>query len=457
VAARALGFTTRVSRSISKLWREAAKDAGIVGLEVVEGGLAGWAGGLRVHLSRFSYDERYGTRVVVSGPGLLPDLTLRRESAATARQRRRGVREIEVGDEEFDRTTWVLGQTATTRAILDAETRLAVRCLLQGFFERSGVMWYWAIGEIEAGRLQVDLPEVSPPLRGAGPKSPVLAGRAAFPGALQATMALARRLVTPADIPRRLLENATRDPEPAVRGHCLMTLVGEFEGHPAARQALLAGREDPDAEVRLRAAIGLGPEGRDVLLALALGEGAEDQTTERAVAGLGASLTTDEAEAILRNALRTRREATARACLGALGRRGGPQAIRMLVRVLTVERGPLAVAAASALGETGDVLAEPPLLRMLQNPAASLRDAAARALGRVGTVAAVGALRDLEARDAGSRPAARQAVAEIQSRVAGAAPGQLSLAGGDSGRLSLAGDEPGRLSFPDSSSTTPQS
>jgi hypothetical protein len=73
---------------------------------------------------------------------------------------------------------------------------------------------------------------------------------------------------------------------------------------------------------------------------------------------------------------------------------------------------------------------------------------AAKALGRVGTVAAVAALR--EAMQAGGNlpsSAGRQAIAEIQARLKGAEPGQLSLAGGEAGALSLAGGEPGRLSL----------
>jgi len=45
------------------------------------------------------------------------------------------------------------------------------------------------------------------------------------------------------------------------------------------------------------------------------------------------------------------------------------------------------------------------------------------------------------------RRTARQAIAEIQSRLAGAAPGQLSLAAGESGQLSLAEGEEGQLSL----------
>ena len=49
--------------------------------------------------------------------------------------------------------------------------------------------------------------------------------------------------------------------------------------------------------------------------------------------------------------------------------------------------------------------------------------------------------------DVGVRRAVRQAIALIQSRARGAAPGQLSLAGGEIGRVSLADDEDKRGSL----------
>jgi HEAT repeat protein len=232
-----------------------------------------------------------------------------------------------------------------------------------------------------------------------------------------------------------------------VRPQVLATLAREFPDEPVARAALRAARADPDAEVRLRAGIALGAEGRDVLVAIAGGEGATDETTQRAVAALGWHLTTPEAVAILRNALRTRREATARACLGALGRRRGPHVVPTLAKVLAVEKPGLAAAAAEALGATGDPAGEPALLAALEGEAPEVRVAATRALGRMGTTAAVQALKDLEERDRACRASARQAIAEIQSRLTGAEPGQLSLAGGESGQLSLAEGEEGRLSL----------
>ena len=80
--------------------------------------------------------------------------------------------------------------------------------------------------------------------------------------------------------------------------------------------------------------------------------------------------------------------------------------------------------------------------------------AAARALGRVGTVAAVAPLREAAERRGDLRSAARQAIAEIQARLAGAEPGQLSLAGGEAGALSLADGEPGRLTLAEEHSSS---
>ena len=75
-------------------------------------------------------------------------------------------------------------------------------------------------------------------------------------------------------------------------------------------------------------------------------EGAEDATPERAVLALGFYLTTEEAGGILRSALRTRRETTARACLRALGQRRGAGVVATLAKVVAVEKPELAAVAA---------------------------------------------------------------------------------------------------------------
>jgi len=439
-------------------WRAAALAAELTDVEWSRETLGGSSGPLYVRFSAYADRDTRGTRITVSGPGLPEDLTVRPEGLATVLRSARGAREIEIGHDVFDAAAWVQGSPAVVRAVLDTEVRGAIRALFEGRLERKGRSPFWATGRIDEGVLRVDVPEVRPPTRGDGAEtqsgeitpavgSDYVGRPERLPEVLEEVVALARRLAPPADVARRLADNLKKEPVAGVRRRCLTTLAREFPDHPAAREALLAAREDPDAEVRLRAGIALGPEGRETLLGVAGGEGAEDETTERAVAALGGHLTAGRAQAILRNALRTRREATARACLLALGRRGGTEAVSTLAKVLAVEKPGLAAAAADALGDTADASAERSLLAALQSPHSVLRVAAARALGRVGTAATVLPLKEAEARDGALRAAARQAIAEIQARVRGAAPGQLSLAGGEAGQLSVAGEEQGRLSL----------
>jgi len=124
----------------------------------------------------------------------------------------------------------------------------------------------------------------------------------------------------------------------------------------------------------------------------------------------------------------------------------GADATPLLGRVL--RSGVFGEAAVRALGATGDPSAEPPLLRALADGPASVRRAAAKALGRVGTRNAVAGLREAEA-DKELRSAARQAIAQIRSRLTGAGQGQLSLAEDRTGRLTIAEDESGQLSLAD--------
>jgi HEAT repeat protein len=224
-------------------------------------------------------------------------------------------------------------------------------------------------------------------------------------------------------------------------------------------EALRNACSDPSPQIRLRAAKELGAEGRGILIELAEGL-ADDEMSAQAVSALGSELPSERTIDLLVHALRRRLLQTARACVEVLGRTG-PAAVDTLAKVIAREKGELSVAAAAALGETGSASAEPPLILALQREQADLQVAAASALGRVGSSAAVLPLKEAAerfSRDPDLRRATRQAIAEIQSRVQGASPGQLSLAGGEAGQLSLAeaeagqlslaGDPAGQLSFP---------
>jgi HEAT repeats len=445
-------------------WRSAARAAGLVRVEQSGGELSGWKGRVHVRISHDDSGSVPGTRLVLSGPGVADGLTIRPETLGTSLRAAVGEREIEIGDSAFDRAAWIQGSPALAHALLDRRTREALRSVFDGYLQWSGAMSFLASASFDDGVLRVDVPAVLKgkggakgavsavldALAGAEPETARLGRPERLPDVLAAALELAGRLAPPADVARRIAENLRDEPEPGVRSRSLTALAREFPKHPATREALLAAREDPDAEVRLRAALELGDEGREALLALAGGEGAEDATTARAVTALGPRLDSAAARKLLGQALRTRRIATAQAGMEILGHRGGPDAVATLARVLAVEKGELAVAAADALGTTHAPGAEAPLVHALDSPSRELRHAAARALGRAGTAAAVPPLKAAESRHADLARAARQAIAEIQARLTGAEPGQLSLATaeGEAGRLSLADADPaGRLTL----------
>lgn len=346
-------------------------------------------------------------------PGLLATsgLRLRREAFM------RGGRESETGDESFDRTFIVEGSAGTVMALLDVKTR---RLLLQ----------IDVVGELEIHN---------------GVVSARVTDRT-LPEILPLFLELGQRFTTGSDIVRRMASIARKDPEAGVRLRSLLLLAREHRGEQITVDTLRAACKDASAEVRLRAAAALGAEGRNVLAELA--ETSEDDSLcAEAVSALDRFLPVKRMKAILNRSLKEGHLQTARACLGALGRRGDA-ALHRLAQVLEGERDEVAAAAALALGETGEAEAEPPLLRALRHGSPEVRGAAATALGRIGSIAAVLPLRQAAEEDRGLRRVARQSIAEIQSRLQGASPGQLSLAPTEAGQLSLATDPAGQLSLP---------
>ena len=123
------------------------------------------------------------------------------------------------------------------------------------------------------------------------------------PEILAGVLDVARGLVAPKDVAGRIAENVGREPEAGARLRGLLALAREFPGHPATRPALLAAREDASEEVRLRAAMALGDEGRETLVGLVTRAGTDDSCAARAISALGASLPEGLAEATLRRAL----------------------------------------------------------------------------------------------------------------------------------------------------------
>ena len=412
----AFGALQSINRVLT--WKEAAA---VCGLQVVEvsRGLRPWmmarVGPVQVLIDT-SGEKGRTCRVVVEAPWPqgFRGVTLHPERAFKIGK------EIEIGDAPFDREFLIQGPELLVSALLDEETRRML--------SKANVLCHL---EISSGELRATLfdEQVS--------------------HALPLLLDIARRLTRPLDIPQRLADNACQDPMPEVRLHNLLLLVRELPQETRTAEALHAARSDSSPEVRLRLAKELGDEGWDILRALAKGL-ENDAVSAEAVSSLGGTLPFDRAQNILERSLRRRFLQTARACLELIGRSGAATAVDVLAEVLKQDYGELSPVAARALGETGSPAAEASLLQALEREDAELRVAAANALGRVGTAAAVLPLKELADRFliGEIRKSARQAVAEIQSRLEGASPGQLSLAGAEAGQLSLADDPAGRLSLP---------
>jgi len=358
--------------------------------------------------------------IVIPGPPGFQGLRIRSEFYKPP-----GAREIEVGDESFDRRFFVEGPMRLVFTLLDKEAR---RLLIS---------------------VDTRVPRYGKPLEIVGGELRLQAEEEHLSTLLPVLLDIGQRFAQPVEAAERLAENALRDPEAGVRLMNLLLLVRELPGDPTTLAVLRSARSDPSPEMRLRAARELGAEGHDVLVELAENP-EDDDLSARAVSILGRELPFERTKAILDHALRRRRLQTARACLEALGGGGDEAAVGVLAKVMAREQGELAAVAAQALGTAGSLAAEGPLIQALQREQKDLRVAAANALGRAGSPAAVLPLKEAADRfsdDPDLSRATRQAIAEIQARLPGASPGQLSLAGAEAGQLSLAQAEAGQLSL----------
>ena len=342
-----------------------------------------------------------GTRIVISGLGHGPEgLSISREGLGT----RLFGRDVETGDPAFDREVYVEGPPLLARALLNAATRERIEVLLGGCVHVPGPRPEIPVDvRLDNSVLEVRLRE----------RSVDATGETLFQ-VLKSALAAAQRLVAPPDLPRRLADNLQHEPEAGVRLQTLLMLARELPGHPETGRALRTRLQDRSDEVRLRAAQALGEEGQKTLRDLLGNATTEDGCAARALVALGDQMPSGRIRNLLERTLASGRQETARACLDLLSRRGHAGAQQLYLQALAAEDMETAAAAARALGRAGTVEAVAPL----REQASSLLPTALRA-------------------------AARQAIAEIQSRLTGAEPGQLTLAGGEAGALSLARESGG--------------
>jgi hypothetical protein len=379
-------------------WRPAAEANGLTdirGLSVlgITEHVMGWKGSLHVLIEAVPRGAGPG-RMRITVSGVARGLSLRTEGLATRVQKRFGLdRDIQTGDVGFDADFMIVGDGAVAHAVLDADTRGALRRLF-GAQDSS---------TLAAGTLSVDFARTTLDAKD-----------------LEQMLALAQGLVEPDDVGARIARNALEDRVDGVRRRCLLALLEGYGGHAATRDAVRRARADASEDVRLEAALASGEEALPVLRALAL-SGESEACAARAIRALGSRLEAAEARRLLERGLARRRLAVTIACIEVLGEpgRGSAEVEKLLIG------------------------------RCLGDADQGVRSAAAVALGRTGTVAAVLPLQAAAGETGGALGRAmRDAAREIQSRLLGAERGQLTVSSAEGGTVTLAA-EGGELSPPE--------
>lgn len=324
--------------------------------------------------------------------------------------------DITTGDERFDEAVVVRGPVSRALALLDEETRHRVAELVK------------AGGKVKDGVVSIALHRT-------------FRDGEALATLVQQLVAVAERLAQPSPTVERLAALARFDAVSGIRHRCLQELIGSHSDDPLTRMALRSALADRSPEVRLLAAVMLGEAGLECLRELVASGGTAPEVACSAVEALGERLPEDVALARLEKAVRAGHARLVQALAERFGPSTSRQGLARLARHLSHEApAETAAACARALGRTGSAAAVAPLVAALARDDAAVRAAAAEALGKVGTVETIAALR--EAADGNLlspsvRRAAAAAIAEIQSRLTGAAPGQLALTEAMSGQLSL--------------------
>jgi hypothetical protein len=425
------------SRSRLRAWRETAAAAGLTDVSEstffgVPSSIEGHAGQLVVCLESYRHGKsEHGTRVEIGGLGHAGLVDVRAEGVGSQLAKVFGDREVALGDVDFDRVAYVQGSPSMVRAVLGADARRALGPLFSGHFaEGPGVSARTVRTMLTDSRLRVDIPEhVFDDLD------------ARMPAIVRELVAVGRLLVRPDDVAVRIAANVRDERLASVRLVNLDTLATEYPQHPVTRPALAAAFDDPSPEVQLRAAIVLGADGHDALLRLARRDDVEETVVVRAIAALEAHYPENLAVETLRRTCESGRLQVARACIDRLALSGAARCVQDLATLLSSTSLDVAVAATHALGSVVNQTAEGALVGALESPAGEVRLAAVASLGRIGSALAVAPLHACSANhrfDAPLRSAVRQSVATIQSRIAGASPGQLSLATDEVGQVSLA-------------------
>jgi HEAT repeat protein len=260
---------------------------------------------------------------------------------------------------------------------------------------------------------------------------------------------LAKRLLLRDDeIPTRLATNATSDKNPAVRLTNLRFLIKNDRGAAVATAACNQALTDPSPELRLEAAIFLGDDGIETLMAIASETTVDQEMRIRAIRALARPFWTLRSLPLLESLLGEEQPPPVRriaiAGIGSILRgashRPAPGTLQRLIELVADADNATAENLARTIGQIGDPAGEPGLLQLLTHKDHKVKRAAAFSLGIVGTAESVAPLLRI---GKGRNPWIKHAIARIQARLAGAGKGQLSISvpGDSSGGLSIAKDD----------------
>ncbi len=454
------------AREREQLLRETARRLGLTLVPGTHRGLfhyeppmvTGTLEGMSVRVEESAGENKAGLRVTVatppgSGRRIPPGLKVGGDAAVGRLVR--GA-DLVVGDPAFDAAVRVEGEPAEVLGVLGPEARAEALALL-GREGGAAVLAVAPVGggmRVEGERLVV---EVRPPVK---------------PARIEAALAkgarFAARLALPAGDGGRvgarleaLARRATEDPVAGVRLRALEVLGALPGGGDMTRSVARRLLEDSHPGVRLRAAATLGGDaGFEALASIVRSPAPAPRAS-----GIPSWQVALEAgwPRDLAGALDTSIEGYERLRGRALDRLlAGFPAERLLPLLREAIDGgspPLRAAALRGMARSGDSSWEATAHRLLHDEAAEVRAVAVEVLGAAGTVGAVPHLRALAGRsgalDLALRLEIEKAVAAIQSRLGGAAAGQVSLPGGSggewpAGRVSLSGspnDAQGRVTL----------
>lgn len=380
---------------------------------------------VRIERSNAITSER---TVTVAGAGRIPiDFELHERGFASHAAPSAPRDHVRTGDHGFDARIRVAARPAFALAALNAEARRRVLSLS----DRGSV-------QVARGLIEVRLRRDT--------------AYTLVDTVRQAVQLAPHLCITEGGFAAALARNVEEDPVPGARIASLALLLETYPRSAEVTEALSAASADPDARVRLNAALGMsGEEVLELLTAIIKDDALPVQLRAEALDAALKKVPYGKVSAIVAELLDSRRLELRRAAVRAVGVARDATLFARLHELARSAGDDLVPDVATAIGDIGEPWIEPALIEMVQRDSNACRAAAARVLAQRGSIAAVEPM--LRVAEDMFLPrevthALRDAVRAIQERAGDVEAGRLSLVSSSAaGGLSLV-DSDGRLSVP---------